>query len=80
MHNEDQSAHYLLLEDSVTYEGKTYCTYGVAEVRLGEGDREEYHDLCTDREAVAAFVEKCNKLNLEPIHLKDVVEDFLQSV
>lgn len=80
MHNENKSSRYLLLEDIVTSSEKTYRTYGIAEAYFEEVDREEYHDICTDREAVSALVEKCNELSLEPIHLKDVVEDFLISV
>jgi hypothetical protein len=77
MHNKDT---YLLLEDVVTSDEKTYRTYGIAGTYHGEDDREEYHDICTDREAVAAFVETCNELGLDPIHLKDAVQDFLISV
>ena len=80
MHNDDKSARYLLLGDVVTFGGKTHFTYGIAGAHAEEGDREEYHDISTDREAVSAFVEACNRLNLDPIHLKDVVEDFLISV
>ena len=34
-------------------------------------------DLSTDRMAVEKLVGLCNDLRLDPIHLDDVVEDFL---
>ena len=34
-------------------------------------------DLSTDRMAVEKLVGLCNDLQLDPIHLDDVVEDFL---
>lgn len=35
------------------------------------------HDLSSDENKVADLVKKCNRLNLSPMHLQDVVEDFL---
>lgn len=80
MHNENKSTRYLLLEDVVTSGEITYHTYGIAVIQLGQDRRDEYHDICMDHDAASALVEKCNELNLDPIHLKDVVEDFLISV
>lgn len=34
-------------------------------------------DLSWDRERVKQLVKRCNRLRLSPIHLHDVVEDFL---
>ncbi len=34
-------------------------------------------DVTDDREALEELVRKCNELQLDPIHLEDVVEDFL---
>lgn len=34
-------------------------------------------DVTDDREALAELVRKCNELGLDPIHLGDVVEDFI---
>ena len=34
-------------------------------------------DIFLDRERAESFVEKCNKSQLSPIHLMDVIEDAL---
>ncbi len=34
-------------------------------------------DISPDREAVAALVRLCNEGHLSPLHLADVIEDFL---
>jgi len=36
-----------------------------------------YPDLSPDREAVCQFVARCNEGGLDPIHLSEAVEDFL---
>lgn len=38
---------------------------------------ESMADITTDRERLLSLVEKCNTLKLSPIHLKDIVEDFI---
>lgn len=35
------------------------------------------HDICQDLLAITKLVELCNQLQLDPIHLQDVVDDFL---
>lgn len=35
------------------------------------------HDICRDLAAINQLVELCNQLHLDPIHLQDVVDDFL---
>lgn len=35
------------------------------------------HDVTTDKQALSALVELCNRLELSPMHLDDVIEDFL---
>lgn len=35
------------------------------------------HDITSDRQALEELVEKCNRKHLSPIHLNDIVEDFL---
>lgn len=35
------------------------------------------HDICQDLLAITMLVELCNQLQLDPIHLQDVVDDFL---
>lgn len=35
------------------------------------------HDICQDHTAIKQLAELCNQLQLDPIHLQDVVDDFL---
>ena len=35
------------------------------------------YDICQDQTAITQLVELCNRLQLDPIHLQDVVDDFL---
>ena len=37
------------------------------------------HDICGDRDRVSEFVDTCNRLKLSPLHLSDVIGDFLVS-
>ena len=62
---------YSIIETIIESEGKQFKTYGV---RCNEC---EVPDLSADRSAVQKLVEKCNRLNLSPCHLKDVAEDFI---
>ncbi len=75
---------------SVTYEmtKKTYrledgirTSYGIT----ARANEEESREVCTesicditsDKEALQALVDECNRLELSALHLRDVVEDFL---
>ena len=35
------------------------------------------HDICEDKERLMSLVCECNRLQLSPIHLQEVIEDFL---
>ena len=80
MYNEDEPDRYLLVEDIVLVDGRTYRSYGIVQAHAEAGHREEYRDIGTDRSSVKALVKRCNELRLDPIHLKDVVEDFITSL
>ena len=38
----------------------------------------EYRYLTCDRESVFELVEKINKLNVSPLHIEDIIDDFLE--
>ena len=51
---------------------------GCCFIRYGSGCRwREIPGLSHSRQAVEWLVERCNTLELAPIHLEDVVQDFL---
>ena len=63
-------------------EGRCYTTYGIA-ARLPHDSEQDgitiaaIPDVSTDMAEVDALVARCNRLALSPVHLNDVVEDFL---
>ena len=73
---------YEKTRDTVLLEGKRYTTYGIA-ARLPHDSEQDgitiaaIPDISTDMAEVDALVARCNRLALSPVHLNDVVEDFL---
>lgn len=53
-----------------------YIGYGIKVVENGK-EMLKISDVSTDKDAVKALAEKCNKGCLDPIHLFDVIEDYL---
>lgn len=55
-------------------------SFGIAAVAEEDGSitvLETISDLCADYEVITRFVQLCNDLKLDPIHLQDVADDFL---
>ena len=69
---------YILCRE--TYKTKQYhrVSYGIA--AYAEDEQTcivRLHDITSDKNALAELVLLCNRLQLSPNHLYDVVEDFL---
>ena len=62
---------YEVVESTVEIEGTVYDTYGIA-----YGDI-VIHDVSVDRAFVEHLVDIINENELDPVHLRDVVEDSL---
>lgn len=62
---------YGLLKSNVTIEGKTYPTYGI------EAGDLKIPDVSTEQSKVKNLVNWMNTLELDPIHIDDIIEDFL---
>lgn len=62
---------YQTTVDTHILDGRTYTAYGIAfqDIRID--------DLSRDRETVDALVELYNRRGLDPLHLREEVEDFL---
>jgi hypothetical protein len=55
-----------------------YSAYGIAAYAVGSGrTAARVADISTDKRRVDALAAKFNRLALRPVHLRDVVEDFL---
>lgn len=75
---------YEVIGEVQSHEGHDYISYGIAAYADAETCVAKYviayvPDVSTNRSAVESLVQRCNILGLSPIHLVDVVEDFLNS-
>ena len=63
---------YTLIKSVIKDEdGNFHDTYGIS------NETRQIKDISVDKEKVERLVSLCNSLNLSPMHLDDVVEDFL---
>ena len=81
---EYQGKEYEVIGEVQSHEGHDYISYGIAAYADAETCVAKYviayvPDVSTNRSAVESLVQRCNILGLSPIHLVDVVEDFLNS-
>lgn len=62
---------FSLIEARYLLEGRYYVGYGI-----------QYGDICipditTNKSRLEKFIELCNKLELSPLHIKDIALDFV---
>lgn len=76
MKNKSHAVYELLMTENVLEE-RSYCCYGIKLCYAGTEVCVE--DLSLNKEAVEELIEKCNRLQLSPLHFRDVLEDFLES-
>ena len=63
---------YKLTQKTTVVEGKEYRVYGIR-----YSDAIFVEDVTTDRARIEGLIADCNKYSLDPIHLMNVIEDFL---
>lgn len=68
---------YKLTKGEYIVEGISHVGYGITLKSDVSQCAVSFSDITVDREEAARLVELCNKLQLSPIHLKDVIDDFL---
>lgn len=73
---------YGITEETYTLNGESRKSYGIAVYADAEEDGSatiltSVRDITSEQERLAELVRKCNLLELSPIHLDDVIEDFL---
>ena len=67
---------YRVCTDSVNDEnGKTFLTFGIALFK-GQKILKYFPSISIHRERVLKLVDLCNRFDLNPIHIEDVIEDF----
>lgn len=69
---EQEAIMYELTSKQKNVEGKEYIVYGIR-----YNDVYCFEDISTNQNTVSELADACNKFSLDPIHLGDVVEDFL---
>ena len=62
---------YKVIEDKVSIEGQSLITYGISYNDI------TIHDISIRKDKIVKLINKCNYYNLDPIHIYDVIEDFL---
>ncbi len=58
---------YMLLQEVYN----SHIAYGITVGNIS------IHDITSDKDKILLLVELCNRLKLSPLHLRDVVDDFL---
>ena len=64
---------YRVIARKYALEGMCYLGYGIS------CPYREIADITTDYHRLSHLVTLCNELELDPIHLDDIVEDFLSA-
>lgn len=64
---------YFLIANTYIVEDRSHIGYGIG----CRADNSAFEDMSTDLIVIGNLINLCNKLKLSPLHLKDVVEDFL---
>jgi len=71
---------YVLITDIFGSDDTTRIGYGIALVSVNDDVMSVLQtvvDMSSDRVSVEKFIETCNTLELDPVHLQDAVEDFI---
>ena len=68
---------YTVIESDCEVEGYRYKGYGVCVKNTATGEERTFCDISTRREEIEALCQRCNRLRLDPIHIEDVIDDFL---
>jgi len=74
---------YFIIKEEWMEEGANQTRYGIAVACIYDECYdiiESYADVSTDEEAVSEFVQKCNDLQLDPVHFSEVIQDFLADI
>lgn len=68
---------YRVVEDEYTFcEGKKYITYGIA----CDEENVVVPDITLNKIKIYQFLQLINENDLHPIHIMDVIEDFLDDL
>lgn len=78
MDNTTNNFKYSIFEDKYVLEGQTYTGFGILITSIADNMVvAKIEDVTTSKYELCRLVQLCNELSLDPIHIYDVVEDFL---
>lgn len=69
---------YILCKETYKSKRSERIAYGIA--AYAEDKQTcitKLQDITSDKDALSELIDLCNRLQLSPIHLQDVIEDFL---
>ena len=66
--------HYRITHEKRCLDGKIYNAYGIAVQEIARID-----DIAVSAETLRHLVELCSRLELSPLHLSEVIDDFILS-
>lgn len=80
MFDQESSHTYVLITGEYLVDDQLHIGYGIS-VKSTESTESNaktvFQDISTDQNAIANLVLLCNLNELDPVHLQDVVQDFL---
>lgn len=69
---------YTVFKSKHTIDDITYTSFGIVITSTQDNSViERIADISTSKEKIKKLVNLCNELSLEPIHIYDVIEDFI---
>ena len=78
MENPTNNFLYSVLEDEYIFEGQAHTGFGIIITStIAKEVVAKIEDITTSKYELCTLVQLCNDLSLDPIHIYDVVEDFL---
>ena len=71
---------YELTEGYFNVESDTHIGYGISVKDFKNHQSLNFNDISIDKDKIVKLISLCNELHLDPIHIKDVIDDFLVSL
>ncbi|MBQ8382187.1 MAG: hypothetical protein IJX47_03175 [Clostridia bacterium] len=68
---------FSMLRTRIIIDGQITDTYGIEVSSPGSAPVLQYPDISTDGEKLSRLIDLMNELEVDPIHTKYVIEDFL---
>lgn len=68
---------YGIVEETYNYKEEVRVSYGIAAFADATTIIASCQDITSDKQKLQDLINLCNELDLSPIHLNDVVQDFL---